>query len=610
MQPSDATASSSPGPFVRDALRRLGIKRFVLGVHTSAFPPDVLDSGYGAPLSGAGARLLAFAARLGFNALQLGPAGQISAVNLSPYDGTVFARNTWTLGLAALGGEDVASLLQPEGIERLAMHVVSSGRVQPERAIRIIRDALAACHARLCQLRSATPEHPLLRDFDRFRNEQAAWLEPNAVYEVLAARTVDDPALFDPALQALFEPAGPGQQRRAALRATLGPAIEASELAQYLCHTQHVAFRARARAAGLELWGDMQVGFSHRDRFLHRECFAADWLLGAPPSRTNPHGQPWGYPLLDPDQLERPDSPARRLFELRVRKLLGEHDGVRIDHPHGLVCPWVYSSQDPDAHHAVRHGARAFESPDSHDPDLLRWAIAQPADLDPAAHSRFADTWVGQLGPGQIERYARLFDVLARVSDPSVAMRDVFAVEVLSTCPYPLRRVLERHALGRFRVTQKANPSDAADVYRTEHAKPEDWLMLGTHDTPPIYPLATAWLGDGTAQPRAAYLAQRLIAGASEQYAAASLFARSERELLRASLADLFVSRAENVYVFAGDLFGEDEPFNRAGIVHPDNWTARLPENFEQVYEARLREGRALDIAAALRLALSRKLDP
>jgi hypothetical protein len=60
--------------------------------------------------------------------------------------------------------------------------------------------------------------------------------------------------------------------------------------------------------------------------------------------------------------------------------------------------------------------------------------------------------------------------------------------------------------------------------------------------------------------------------------------------------------------VFAGDLFGEHEPWNRAGIVHPDNWTARLPECFEQVYAERVREGRALDISAALSLALTRKL--
>ena len=69
----------------------------------------------------------------------------------------------------------------------------------------------------------------------------------------------------------------------------------------------------------------------------------------------------------------------------------------------------------------------------------------------------------------------------------------------------------------------------------------------------------------------------------------------------------LFRSRAQNVYIFVGDLFGETEPFNRAGVVHPDNWTARLPDDFEQLYAQRLAEGRALDIVAALKLALQLK---
>ncbi len=581
----------------------------MLGVHISAFPPDEWDAGYGAPLSRGGQRLVQFAARLGFDALQLGPSGQISVANLSPYDGTAFARNPWALAVRALAGEEFARLLQPDVVDRLALGHVGAARVQPERVDRIVRQALEACQARLAELRARVPDHQVLRDFDQFRAEHAQWLEPNTVYDVVAARLGDDPSRVERAAHALFEPGAAAHERRAALRESSGPAaFERSELAQYLCHAQHAKFRALARVEGLALWGDMQVGFSHRDRLLHSECFNPRWLVGAPPSRTNPDGQPWGYPLLDPDQLDSADSPARRLFETRLRKLLSEHDGVRIDHPHGLVCPWIYRVSDPDASHAVRHGARAFDSPDAPDPDLARWTIARPGDLDPAERSAFADGHVRQLDDDQVARYSRLFDALARLGDGRSPVKDRFAAEVLSTCPYPLRRVLGRHGLGRFRVTQKANPADPHDAYRTDHARPEDWLMLGTHDTPPIYALADEWLRNGTAQQRAAYLAERLIDDLGERPEAAARIASSERELLCASLADLFRSGAESVYVFVGDLFGAREPFNRAGVIHPDNWTARLPEDFEAVYDARLRDGRALDIAAALRLALTRTL--
>jgi 4-alpha-glucanotransferase len=256
----------------------------------------------------------------------------------------------------------------------------------------------------------------------------------------------------------------------------------------------------------------------------------------------------------------------------------------------------------------VRAGTRARESPDAADPTLARWAIARSEDLNPAALHRFDDDWVHRLDAEQEARYAVQLDVLVELCRARGLSTSSIAAEVLSTCPYPLQRVLQRHDLGRFRVTQKANLSDPHDVYRSDRAQPNDWLMLGTHDTPPVFPLAQGWLADGSAQLRAAYLAERLIADPAERVAARELFARSASALLTASLADLLSSGARNVYVFVGDLFGEERPFNRAGIVHEENWTYRLSPAFEEAYAERVARGAALDVPAAVRLALARSL--
>jgi 4-alpha-glucanotransferase len=312
--------------------------------------------------------------------------------------------------------------------------------------------------------------------------------------------------------------------------------------------------------------------------------------------------------VLDPEQLTNEHSPARRLFAARARKLLTEHGGIRIDHPHGLVCPWVYTAAHDDPWQAVRAGTRARESPDLEDATLARWAIAHRQDLNPRALHRYDDDWVLALDAEQEARYAVLFDSLVELCRAAGLESCSIAAEVLSTCPYPLARVLERYDLGRFRVTQKANLRDPADVYRTDRARPNDWLMLGTHDTPPIFGLVQRWLADRSAELQAAYLAERLIADPAERRSARELFASSARALLTASLADLLSSGARNVYVFMGDLFGETQPFNRAGIVHPDNWKFRLDPAFEEVYRERVQRGAALDVASALRLALTRSL--
>src|SRR2546423_908947 len=188
--------------------------------------------------------------------------------------------------------------------------------------------------------------------------------------------------------------------------------------------------------------------------------------MGAPPSRTNPAGQPWGYPVLDPT------SPVgRALVRARAAKCFADYDSVRIDHPHGLVCPWVYRAGSD-----VAAGTRLFESPD--DPEFGRFAVARRDQLDPS-RPRYADDYVKHLDAAQIDRYAVLFDELVA----ACRCASDISCEVLSTMPTPLGCMLARHHLGRWRVTQKANLDDPDDVYRTERAAREDWVMLGNHDT-------------------------------------------------------------------------------------------------------------------------------
>ncbi len=605
-------AASHPAPrlpppgAVADALERLGVDRLVFGIHASAFPAGALDVGYGAPCSAAGRRLLAFVARLGFGALQLGPGGQITDHDVSPYDGTAFARNVVGIDLEALCGERLGALLTRADVEAIAAAEAGGRRrAEPTRARRAVGRALERAHAGLVRLRAGHPGHPLLARLEGFRERARSWLELDALFEVMGERVGhDDPEHFDPAVRSLFEESEAGVQRRRSLRSVLAGSLERVELAQLVAWEQALAFRDAAREQGIALFGDLQVGWSVRDRFLRRSAFAGGWLLGAPPSRTNPDGQPWGYPLLDPDQLDDPDSPARRVFALHLREVLDTHDGLRIDHPHGLVCPWVYRAEAGDPLLAVRSGARAFESPDADDPDLRRWAIARSEDLDPTVSLPWADGRVRALDEAQVERYARLFDVVVEIARDHGLSTDAIAVEVLSTCPRPLASVLSRHGLGRFRVAQKADPRDPDDVYRPERARPEDWVMLGNHDTPPILAVAERWLREGSAEPHARRVAERLVREPDERRVAIASWSRDPGALAHALLADLFSSDARHVFVYFTDVFGELEPMNRAGVIHPDNWTLRLDPEFEREYDARRALGRALDLGVALALAL------
>jgi 4-alpha-glucanotransferase len=197
-----------------------------------------------------------------------------------------------------------------------------------------------------------------------------------------------------------------------------------------------------------------------------------------------------------------------------------------------------------------------------------------------------------------------LFDALIDAVRAHGRGPDDIVPEVLSTQPYPVQRVLERHGLGRFRVTQKAALGDPRDVYRGENARPEDWIMAGTHDTEPIWRVAERWISEGTAADRAAYLATRLVPDEGARRRWAQAVAPSPAALARAQLAELFVGPARNVMIFFSDLLGSREVYNRPGTFAPENWSLRVPPDFASAWARDAREGRALDLLAALATAM------
>jgi 4-alpha-glucanotransferase len=539
-------------------LRALGIRRLLLSIHDLSLPGDPSDDlGHGAPLSLGGRAFLRFAAALGFQGLQLGPQGETTPYDPSPYNATLFSRGTVSIGVG-----------------RLAEDGLLPG------------DAIAAAVA-------SRPHGALLRASHAYAQAAMAHILTTAWQQHRGDREV----------QARMQQFVSGQGEWIERAGRGGQEIGAYRFGQWLAHEQHDAFRAEARGLGLRLWGDLQIGISHRDLVAYRSLLLPTLAMGAPPSRTNPEGQAWGYGVLDPELYGTPDAPGAALSFVRARagKLLREYDGLRVDHPHGLIDPWVYLTSDPDPARAVQRGTRLFSSPERG--ELSRWAIARQEQID-GGEPPHGDRRVRALAPAQVERYAVLFDALVEAAKAAGSGVDELIPEVLSTQPYPVFRVLERHGLGRFRVTQKAAMDDPGDVYRAENARVEDWIMVGTHDTEPIWRVAERWLTSGAAPARAAYLAERLVADERERPRWVERTSASALGLARAELANLFAGPAANVMIFFSDLLGLREIYNRPGTVSAENWSLRVPPDFATQYPHAAREGRALHLPTALATAI------
>jgi 4-alpha-glucanotransferase len=593
---------------IAEALRLLGVDRLVLSLQDASFPTSGdADLARGSPYSAGARRFLAFARELGFTGVQLGPQGLQDGGSASPYEAAVFSRNPLNL--------DADGLVEAGLLERAEVAAPVEERPAGSDLHADHPYAFAAAHRLLALAHQRAKARPALAaEIEAFALEQADWLEPDALYGVLCAvhangwwRTWAGPgaALDQRLFAAGAEDLPAARERVRALRQTQAEALHRHAFDQWVLQGQHRRFRETLHTLGLRGYGDLQVGLSARDEWAQQGLLLPGYRMGAPPSRTNPEGQPWNYPVLDPARYRDggEEGPALAYLRARVRRLLEDHDGLRVDHPHGLVCPWVYREALADPVAAVQHGARLFSSPALPDhPALARFAIAREDQLNPD-EPRFADGRVRDLSEEQVARYSLLFDAVMDEAARRGARAEVLG-EVLSTMPCPLRRVFERHGLGRFRVTQKANPRDPADVYRTANAAAADWVMLGNHDTPPIWRVIARWREHGGLEERIADLVSRLAPEPGRREALAETLRARDGAVAEALLADALACPARNVQIFFADLLGLEEVFNTPGTISEENWRLRVPPDYALVYPLDRRARRALNLPGALALAL------
>jgi len=594
---------------VHEGLRLCGVDKLFLQIHDASFPsrPEE-DIGRGSPYTDGAAAFLKFAHGCGFNGVQLGPQGATARNNASPYDGTVFSRNPLCLPLAELVAWD---LLTEEWVaERLSRVTANPERVDYAGAWSVIEDAIEAAYAEY--VRDRRLHRVLTSHLDRFRTNNQSWLERDVLYGILFERHgrkswrhwVDDRGQPH-GDRHLFASEVDAADRIGTIRSSQGSVAERYELVQFLVHSSHLEFRRAAAREGLQLYADLQIGMSDQDNWAYRSALLPGYFMGAPPSRTNRAGQPWGFTVLDPSKYWTTEGPGPALMLVieRLKKIYSEYDGVRVDHPHGWVCPWVYRSDIEDAFEAVQNGVRLFSAPDLEDhPNLAQFAIAKPDQLD-RNRLRYAENWVTHLTEDQIDQYGRVFTRIV-APDASSRQRLDLVCEVLSTLPYPLKCVLERFGLGRFRVLQKVDPNNPTDVYRSELAEPVDWIMLGNHDTPPIWRLVHDWIADGRSKARAEDLSQRLCPEGANREDWIAETAADAGALAHALFADLLISRARNIMVFMSDLLGMDECYNVPGTVNDQNWTLRVDRNYAQQYARQALAGEALSLPRTLLIAL------
>lgn len=197
-----------------------------------------------------------------------------------------------------------------------------------------------------------TASPALVREFARFREDEAEWLDDYRLFRFLMEQhggflTWDKWPDSCNSPRKAREHVG---RLRKLDAASVDYRLGFFAFAQWLCFRQWRALRAHADAVGVKLMGDVPIGIAWHscDVFFNRDEFHLDWCGGSPPEgmgQSDPFfqqwGQNWGIPLYRWDHMQ---ANGFAWWRKRIARLTEIFQMFRLDHILGFyriyAFPW------------------------------------------------------------------------------------------------------------------------------------------------------------------------------------------------------------------------------------------------------------------------------
>ena len=593
------TLKKNDSKTIKEALKVLGKENFALIMHGSSFPAsDGEDTGFGSFNSESGHALIDYASNI-FNAIQLGPAGKTKSSDSSPYCGTIFSGNPLFIDLKKLTTKEWGEILSIESYKKVVREnpKQNSGRT----AYSYISSAQIEALKEAWECFKGTKL--LKKEFEKFKKENSFWLEKDSLYEALSIenggdfwyiwKNEVDKNLLNPKSEdekKIYE------KRISEIKEKYSDEIEFYSFCQFVLEVQNEETKKFALKNGIKMIADRQVAFSDRDAWAYQSLFLDGWYLGCPPDYFSKNGQAWGFPVMDPDKMYNADGSLGEggiLMKNLYKKMFKENPGgVRIDHIVGLIDPWVYKvGKKP----MCEDGAgRLYSSPEH--PELSRYAIARNEDLDWSLEAD-KEKRVKSLSDEQIKLYGRLIEKIVIGAAKECGLdKNSIVCEDLGTLTNPVAAVMEKYELQGMRLTQFVVPEKPAHPYRCKNITENVWNMVGTHDNNPIEMWAESMINTHEGYLHAKNLVEDLFAEAENKDDIIVRLTQDKDYLTFVKLTEIFASKAKNVQMFFTDFFKIKETYNTPGTSGDQNWSLRLPNEFE--------EHETIDLCAILKAAI------
>lgn len=601
---------------IQDALKALGKKNLALIMHSNSFPSlSKEDTGFGSANSSGGKELIDFASGI-FNAIQLGPAGQTKCCESSPYTSTIFSNNTLFIDLKQLTADEWGNILSVETFDEIVKNNPNNnkGKTAYSYIHKAQQTALKEAYENFKKITLKNKSNGLKKltaSFEKYKSENAFWLDKDALYEALTIEHDNDywPLWQSSTDKNLFNPKSIEEkmefgQRINELEKKYADEINFYAFCQFIAFSQIEATKEYALKKGIKMIADRQVAFSDRDCWAYQALFLKGWLLGCPPDYFSNDGQAWGFPVMDPEKLYNEDGSlgeGGKLMKALFKKMFKENPGgVRIDHIVGLIDPWVYKKGHKPK---IEQGAgRLYSSPEH--PDLAKYAIATTDDLNFGVEAD-KEQRIHTLSEKQVKLYGRLIEkiVIAAAKEEGLN-KDAIVCEDLGTLTNPVAAVMKEYDLQGMRLTQFVVPEMYEHPYRSRNIVKRTWAMVGTHDNQPVAMWADSMINSHEGYLHARNLVEDLFSYEENKDDIIVELTNDADFLAQVKTIELFACEAENIQIFFPDYFGIKDVYNRPGTSGDENWSLRLPNNFKEVFCENLKANKAVNLPLILQFAI------
>ena len=586
------TSNKIDTKLVSEALKVLGKDNLALIIHGSSFPSKQgEDTGFGTFNSDAGHELIDYASGI-FNALQLGPAGRTKSDDASPYTGTIFSGNPLFIDLKQLTEKKWDNILSQETYEKVVANNPrqNQGRTAYDYIQKAQIEALKEAWKNFKEIHGGLFGSPLKKEFEKFKKDNALWLDNDSLYEALSIENGSDfwYSWKNETDKKLMNPKSEEEKKAYAARIdeikkNYEDEIEFYKFCQFVLEQQNEETKKFALSKGIKMIADRQVAFSDRDAWAYQSLFLDGWYLGCPPDYFSKDGQAWGFPVMDPDKMFNADGSLGEggiLMKNLYKKMFKENPGgVRIDHIVGLIDPWVYKAGKKPM--PEQGAGRLYSSPEH--PELSRYAIARNEDLDWTLESD-KEKRVKTLSEEQIKLYGRLIEKIVIAAAKECGMdKNAIVCEDLGTLTNPVDAVMKKYELQGMRLTQFVVPEKPEHPYRCKNITEHVWNMVGTHDNLPISMWAESMINTHEGYLHAKNLVEDLFAEADNKDDIIVRLTQDKDYLKFVKLTEIFASKARNVQIFFTDFFQINDVYNRPGTSGDQNWSLRLPNNYQEL---------------------------